>query len=520
MTSNHSNSCLACVLFLLWSHPATAGTQAIASPDERQEFLSSAATLPATLPDAIYRAWSSREDIKRADLAIQSAELTLRAKRAALYLPRVDLGMQAGKQRTPTYGYEEALPADITATVNGQTLDRNTLLSIARRFQAAPQGLVVYKGGAPLSLDSLIALVASSSTRESNTPWTYAEGYQQSMSLSVGYNLYSGGSEQRAVESAALQHRSSLFEAVSARRKVAIEVIDTWFSLRSAWLQQRHDLHALGLERRRLEARALQYAKGAISSGDNQRAQLDFEMQRLKSDKSAMHLEERRQALCLMLRMTPCPAGGPWEEESVIALPPPVLGIVTQWRTLSAERAETAREGQRLAVKEAKSSYLPRVSISMSSGWSGFSNISLSDARDQFKYRGWQLGIGLSWNLFDGKQTSLSVDVAKLKEIDGDYDIAQQLSGLRQQRMQNLQLQQTAILAGREARISLDLARLALDAARAKHRLGQGSDAELATAELAHASAMLAMQQRELEQQRLECLAALSFEDDAHKKEP
>jgi outer membrane protein TolC len=79
------------------------------------------------------------------------------------------------------------------------------------------------------------------------------------------------------------------------------------------------------------------------------------------------------------------------------------------------QRLELAIEATGHKIADAKSAYLPVVGLEASvyQVWNGYKDGLFNDANR----RGWTIGVGLKWDLFDGGQTRAGVDAAQAEKL-------------------------------------------------------------------------------------------------------
>ena len=456
-------------------------------------------TLPLQLSEAFERAWAGSVEVQRATLMVQASKLNIRAREAAFFMPRLDLGAQAGRQRSLGYGMVAAsLPLDVTATLNGVAVDRATMIDIFNGVKAMPPGMIFYQNGILISLADLIASQAPAPDQESATSTSYSNSSQAGVSLSLGYSVYSAGADQRAIDSAKLRANLAEVELLAVKRRVALDGITAYVNLRQAWQQSEFDQEVLLREQGRRDARTKEFQIGTIAKNDLLRADLDYDLQRIKAAKSLLQREQTKQAYCEVVYQLDCVTPHQWPDPET--MPAALNDVAQQWQASLFRKTISNRALQGLAVAEAESAYLPRINVNASVNMSGASNTRFQDSLSQFRYRGWQVGLSLSWNLFDGLQSKFGVAAAKLAQDSAELDLAGQLTNSRQE--QAAKDKQVASLTREEARINERLARLKLDEALTLERLGRITKDELQVAERSHQLAQLVLKFQEWERLR------------------
>ena len=458
------------------------------------------ASLPANLGAAFEQSLNSRFDLRLAQSKIENAALEEASRKSVLW-PQVYLGWSGGIGKSPGTGQAVgSLPVDVNATVSGVPLDRSKLESIARGTLAPPAGLRIVLNGREISLAELQqSLAVSPSPLLSG-----AQGltnYQQGLSIGASYTLYSGGVDARSVKAAALQSEDARQDRLVALAKAFDEVSRAYFQLRLALMQEQFDSRTLGAAERKLADMASQFEAGHLSAGDYQNAQLQLEMQRLLAQKNQLDTSARRQAYCVALGLSPCPQLEPqsWLAAGSEAVPEWVNTLIEESRGVAHVKTAIARTLRSYDEQDARSAYLPRVSIGVSTGAGGFSSSSFADALQKNRYTGWQLGLSVSWTLFDGFRAPVAVRQARQRSADNELLVEQSLSANADEKLRLRIAVQQASLACRTAQLQVRLAADKLAHERIRHGYGVIATHTLLDAEMKLDEADFGMQKLQLE---------------------
>jgi outer membrane protein TolC len=470
------------------------------------------AATPATLSQAFEQALRVHPDIQGADNKINTAALNQAANRASLW-PQATLGWSSGMGRSPNYFRQNAsLPLDITGTIDGVLVERARLENIVRGAEAPPPRLMLYRAGAVVLLTDLQRELLASSTRESSAPTSYATSYQQGMYVGVSYSLYAGGTDRRALKNASLALQDAEQDRLMAVKTLLEKIVEAYFQLRYALLQEQFDREALASGERKLAHIALQFKEGRVGRADYENAQLQYELQQLQAQKNRMEIETRRQAYCAIAALSDCfwiPSSN-WDDDLADAVPDNYIQAMSKAQQVMQTKIDIARSMRRHEIEDAHSSSLPRVGLSWSAGASGGSDSSLSEAISNNRYRGWQVGLSVSWTLFDGFRNTAIVGLAQQHQADAELQIGQTLSAQEQEKQKARLASQQAVLGNRMAQVRLDLAKATLLQETVKHRHGLISLHALLDAQMKWEEAIFILKKQKLEtfQNKFKSIAA------------
>ncbi|MFL1406832.1 efflux transporter outer membrane subunit [Marinobacter sp. M1N3S26] len=284
-----------------------------------------------------------------------------------------------------------------------------------RVFQAEQQVRV-----AGSSLLPSLGLGASTGQRTTDSGSGSQQSDSSSATLNVSYEVDLWGNLAAARDEAEAGYRATVFDYDSARLTLASSVATTWFQLLALEEQLRVARENLRIAERTEEIVDARYRNGAASRAELLRQQTEVLNQQAGLVPIQLEYRQTRAALAVLVGESPLGfqvEGFEVEPDSLLAITLPTIdaGVPAD---LLARRPDLAREEARLRaadanVEQARTAFLPTVSLGLSAGASSTSLLSLADPVET---AGWTLS--LAQTLFDGGRRDAQQAISESQRVE------------------------------------------------------------------------------------------------------
>lgn len=238
-----------------------------------------------------------------------------------------------------------------------------------------------------------------------------------SASLSVSYELDLWGNLAAARDQATASYQATVFDYDSARLTLASRVATTWFQLLALEEQLQVARENLAIAERTEQIADARYRNGAASRAELLRQQTEVLNQRASLVPVQLQYRQTRAALAVLVGESPLGFEADMETDSLLAmtLPDIAAGVPSD---LLARRPDLAREEARLQaadanVEQARTAFLPSVSLGLNAGASSTSLVSLANPVET---AGWTLS--LAQTLFDGGRRDAQRAISKSQRVE------------------------------------------------------------------------------------------------------
>jgi outer membrane protein len=308
-------------------------------------------------------------------------------------------------------------------------------------------------------------------------------------SLSLSMTLFDGGSTWFGIKQSSLEKTSSRNDLRQTILGTAYSVKQAYYSLVQAVMLKKVQLDALARSKKQLEVTTSKYELGSASLSEKLKAQVNVASDSVSLLQRDNDIKNAEFNLNLLLN----------RDVTYPITPTDTLGTVDFTQSLdqcvetalaenpSLKKSEADYQAAKVAVWNARSSWVPRVGASM--GWSW----NTREAGDWFKYKydngSYSFGVSVSYSIFDGFRKKTNYSRARLSEStqreshDADrnnlvYQVKQSYLDIETARLQY----QAALLAEQSAQEDMKLQS-------ERYRLGASSILELLDAQysLTHA---------------------------------
>jgi outer membrane protein len=237
-----------------------------------------------------------------------------------------------------------------------------------------------------------------------------------STGLSVSMTLFDGGLTWFSIKQSALERTSSRNELRQTIMNTAYSVKQAYYGLVQAVLLKKVQEDALARSKKQLEVTTSKYELGSASLSEKLKAQVNVARDSVTLLQRDNDIKNAEFNLNLLLN----------RDVTQPVLPIDTLGQVAFTLSLdqcvetaladnpSLKKSDADYSAARVAVWNARSSWVPRVSASLGWGWNS------RTASDWFKYRyengSYSFGVNLSYNIFDGFRKKTNYSRARLAE--------------------------------------------------------------------------------------------------------
>jgi len=237
-----------------------------------------------------------------------------------------------------------------------------------------------------------------------------------STGLSLSMTLFDGGSTWFSIRQSSLERTSSRNELRQTIMSTAYSVKQAYYGLVQAVLLKKVQEDALARSKKQLEVTTSKYELGSASLSEKLKAQVNVardSVSLLQRDNDIKNAEFNLNLLLnrdVTMPMVPVDTLG--QVDFTLSLDQCVETALADNPSLKKSAADY--DAARVAVWNAKSSWVPRVSANLGWGWNS------RTASDWFKYRyengSYSFGINLSYSIFDGFRKKTNYSRARLAE--------------------------------------------------------------------------------------------------------
>ena len=366
--------------------------------------------------------WNNPTYLFRA-LILGATALTLAGCVTTTAIERPELGVEK-IWNTPTAGANKSGPPDrlwwqafgsseLDQLINQAFQHSPDLGAMAERvFQAEQQVRIAGSSAMPsLGLDAS----TGSRVADGNGPSQRSES--TSATLNAAYELDLWGNLAASRESTEASFRTTSFDYDTVRLSLASSVATTWFQLLALAEQMQVGEENLRIAERTERIVDARYRNGAASRAELLRQQTEVLNQRASLVPVQLQYRQTRSALAVLVGVSPLG----FEVESAsgallaMALPSADAGLPSDLLT---RRPDLAREEARLQaadanVQQARTAFLPSVSLGLNAG---VSNDSLLSLTNPVKAAGWTLSLAQS--LFDGGRLDAQQAISESQRLE------------------------------------------------------------------------------------------------------
>lgn len=284
----------------------------------------------------------------------------------------------------------------------------NLAATAERVFQAEQQVRVAGSSLMP-------SLNLGASTGQRTTEGERSES--SSATLNVSYEIDLWGNLAAAREEASASYQATVFDYDAARLTLASSVATAWFQLLALQEQLQVAEENLRIAERTADIVDARYRNGAASRAELLRQQTEVLNQRASLVPIQLEYRQTRAALAVLVGDSPLGFRVAVEPDRLLAmtLPDVDAGVPAD---LLARRPDLAREEAQLRaadanVEQARTAFLPTVSLGLGAG---ASSASLLDLADPVETASWTLS--LAQTLFDGGRRDAQLEVSESQRVE------------------------------------------------------------------------------------------------------
>lgn len=366
--------------------------------------------------------WNNPTYLFRA-LILGATALTLAGCVTTTAIERPELGVEK-IWNTPTAGANKSGPPDrlwwqafgsseLDQLINQAFQHSPDLGAMAERvFQAEQQVRIAGSSALPS-----LGLAASTGSRVADGNGPSQRSESTSATLNAAYELDLWGNLAASRESTEASFRTTSFDYDTVRLSLASSVATTWFQLLALAEQMQVGEENLRIAERTERIVDARYRNGAASRAELLRQQTEVLNQRASLVPVQLQYRQTRSALAVLVGVSPLG----FEVESAsgallaMALPSADAGLPSDLLT---RRPDLAREEARLQaadanVQQARTAFLPSVSLGLNAG---VSNDSLLSLTNPVKAAGWTLSLAQS--LFDGGRLDAQQAISESQRLE------------------------------------------------------------------------------------------------------
>ncbi|NHQ61223.1 TolC family protein [Chlorobium sp. BLA1] len=358
----------------------------------------------------------------------------------------------------------------------------------------------------------------------SYTPYTLNQSYSQifpgepiskirtesetvSMTLSTSLNLFNGFRDYAGLQAALQRKRASEYSLSRAIQTVAFDVTQAYYQvlLDRELLEIAKENHLSTLDQLTLTER--QFQIGLKSMIDRYQQQAEAAQSNLSVIKAQTRLQHSRLELLRRLQIDP---------ETVFILEPlpeelkkppeskpdinKLINLALEERMdLKGSRLETS--AAKWQITSARAAWYPKLDLNITTGSSGTASLSqniggrISESTfpavsDQLRQTiGYNIGLNLSWAIFDGFQTSYNVQSSRINYLNRELDTEDLKYNIIIDLQQAATEYKSAFVQIEAAKVSMAAAESAYEGVKRKHELGAAGFIELSSARATRFSA-------------------------------
>lgn len=277
-----------------------------------------------------------------------------------------------------------------------------------RVFQAEQQVRV-----AGSSLSPSLGLGASTGQRTTDSQ----QSDSSSATLNVSYEVDLWGSLAATRDEAEASYQATVFDYDSARLTLASSVATTWFQLLALEEQLQVAQENLRIAERTEEIVDARYRNGAASRAELLRQQTEVLNQRASLVPIQLEYRQTRAALAVLVGESPLGFEVEVAPDSLLTMTLPAIdaGVPAD---LLARRPDLAREEARLRaadanVEQARTAFLPTVSLGLGAGASSSNLLSLADPVETANWT-----LSLAQTLFDGGRREAEQAISESQRVE------------------------------------------------------------------------------------------------------
>lgn len=281
-----------------------------------------------------------------------------------------------------------------------------------RMFQAEQQARI-----AGSSLFPSLNLNGSTGARVADGEGASRRSESTSATLTASYELDVWGNLAAGREEAKASFRATVFDYDTVRLTLASSVATTWFQLLALEEQLRVARENLDIAERTEQIVDARYRNGAASRAELLRQQTEVLNQRASLVPLQLRYRQTRSALAVLVGASPLGFNTDTADKTLLAmvLPSADAGVPSD---LLVRRPDLAREEARLQaadanVEQARTAFLPSVSLGISAGGSSADLLSLANPVEA---AGWTLS--LAQTLFDGGRLDAEQAVSESQRLE------------------------------------------------------------------------------------------------------
>jgi outer membrane protein len=301
--------------------------------------------------------------------------------------------------------------------------------------------------------------------------------------INLNYVLFDGLGRINNLRKLHLERNLSETQLRFTIENVLLQVFNTYYNTARQWHQLRVDQEALGLSQRRYQRTKAAYELGGGRRLDMLNAEVDLNTDSITFLNARRDYEKSQRQLNLLLN---------FPIDSVVKVDTGVvIDFELDFNSLRAAglennaalvQAEFNREISKKEISIARSNYMPEVSAN--GGYNYVRNENDGGFLLFSEQQGWQAGISVRWNLFNGYRTATEVQSAQIRLEQNDI--------VKEQARDQLELDlangwidyQTNISILKTQERNLGVAKLNFDRSQQAYELGQINSSQLREAQL------------------------------------
>lgn len=301
--------------------------------------------------------------------------------------------------------------------------------------------------------------------------------------INLNYVLFDGLGRINNLRKLHLERNLSETQLRFTIENVLLQVFNTYYNTARQWHQLRVDQEALGLSQRRYQRTKAAYELGGGRRLDMLNAEVDLNTDSITFLNARRDYEKSQRQLNLLLN---------FPIDSVVKVDTGVvIDFELDFQSLRAAglennaalvQAEFNREISKKEISIARSNYMPEVSAN--GGYNYVRNENDGGFLLFSEQQGWQAGISVRWNLFNGYRTATEVQSAQIRLEQNDI--------VKEQARDQLELDlangwidyQTNISILKTQERNLGVAKLNFDRSQQAYELGQINSSQLREAQL------------------------------------
>lgn len=400
--------------------------------------------IPLTLDDAIKYAVESRSEMRIEQTKIQGMEAKVAQAKGA-FLPSLDFLMTSER----VLNYDQFSGVVVNGTVLGQPIN----VSVS---QTVPT-------------------------------------YIQLPTLELEYNLYSGGRDMARLEQAYVNLEGAIASQSIQMRKIAKNVVNTYWGFREAQISYRGALRAAHVAEIAIQIAKVRLMQGKLSELDYKGEEVNVAEKRIESEEAARKLSDRFYAYLDAVGLSS--EESTYDPSQVAALRTDPEHTVAFLEQISAQHPEVQKatvevEAAQKEIKAAQAENYPKLTFFSQYSWVGRDDMSWSNSMDGLHRQAFYVGLRLKANLFDGFKTTNKIAEARSEENRAMIELDRTRLSLRQAKRKNILRLQKAEDDLKLAEERLALGQMKREIAKAKMQTGRESE--------------LAFEQMQLEAQNLQ----------------